>query len=153
MESRWARVTGRIRRAKAEQMAPATDEETGIRKAVVELERPRTEEEPEGRRKPDRAGGMEGRGVAGGPMETGRLVKPTKGWSAGAIISHGGREAHVQSFLSPLALQILWIAPRTLYGSFSAHRGSYDCSCLNSSFYIEGHWEMVFSCLRTLPLA
>ncbi|KAL1250983.1 hypothetical protein QQF64_018779 [Cirrhinus molitorella] len=50
MESRWARATGRIRRAKAEQMAPATDAETGIQKAAVEPERPRTEEEPEGRR-------------------------------------------------------------------------------------------------------
>ncbi|KAL1255491.1 hypothetical protein QQF64_013552 [Cirrhinus molitorella] len=49
-ESRWARATGRIRRAKAEQMAPATDAETGIQKAAVEPERPRTEEEPEGRR-------------------------------------------------------------------------------------------------------
>ncbi|KAL1279969.1 hypothetical protein QQF64_014569 [Cirrhinus molitorella] len=43
-ESRWARATGRIRRA------PATDAETGIQKAAVEPERPRTEEEPEGRR-------------------------------------------------------------------------------------------------------
>ncbi|KAL1276295.1 hypothetical protein QQF64_035918 [Cirrhinus molitorella] len=49
-ESRWARATGRIRRAKAEQVAPATDAETGIQKAAVEPERPRTEEEPEGRR-------------------------------------------------------------------------------------------------------
>ncbi|KAL1248297.1 hypothetical protein QQF64_021615 [Cirrhinus molitorella] len=49
-ESRWARATGRIRRAKAEQMAPATDAETGIQKAALEPERPRTEEEPEGRR-------------------------------------------------------------------------------------------------------
>ncbi|KAL1252328.1 hypothetical protein QQF64_020124 [Cirrhinus molitorella] len=50
MESQRARATGRIRRAKAEQMAPVTDAETGIQKATVEPERPRTEEEPEGRR-------------------------------------------------------------------------------------------------------
>ncbi|KAL1250688.1 hypothetical protein QQF64_018484 [Cirrhinus molitorella] len=49
-ESRWARPTGRIRRTKAEQMAPATDAETGNQKATVEPERPRTEEETEGRR-------------------------------------------------------------------------------------------------------
>ncbi|KAL1268649.1 hypothetical protein QQF64_034012 [Cirrhinus molitorella] len=71
--------------------------------------------------------------------------KLTKGWSPGAVISHGGREAPVQSLdwlPSPLALQILWIAPRTLHGSFIAHRSSYDCSFLNSSFHIEGHGEM-----------
>ncbi|KAL1258303.1 hypothetical protein QQF64_011547 [Cirrhinus molitorella] len=50
-ESRWrARATGRIRRAKAEQVALATDAETGIQKAAVEPERSRTEEEPEGGR-------------------------------------------------------------------------------------------------------
>ncbi|KAL1250762.1 hypothetical protein QQF64_018558 [Cirrhinus molitorella] len=49
-ECQWARPTGRIRRAKAEQMALAADAEMGIQKDAVEPERPRTEEEPEGRR-------------------------------------------------------------------------------------------------------
>ncbi len=50
VESRLPRATQRIRRAKAEQMAPATEAEAGIRKATVEPERLRTKVEPEGRR-------------------------------------------------------------------------------------------------------
>ncbi len=41
---------GKDWRAKAEQMATVTEAEVVIRKAVVESERQRTEEEPEGRR-------------------------------------------------------------------------------------------------------
>ncbi len=46
MESRWARVTWRIRVAKAEKMAPATKAEMGIQMAAVEPGWQRTEEEP-----------------------------------------------------------------------------------------------------------
>ncbi len=48
MESRRARATGRIRGTKVEQMAPATEAETGIQMAALELERQRTEEELRG---------------------------------------------------------------------------------------------------------
>ncbi len=48
MESRRARVTGRIRETKEEQTAPATEAETGIQMAAGEPERQRTEEDPRG---------------------------------------------------------------------------------------------------------
>ncbi|KAL1250684.1 hypothetical protein QQF64_018480 [Cirrhinus molitorella] len=51
-ESRISGATQRIRRAKAEQMAPATEAEAEIRRAAVEPERSRTEAELEGRRSP-----------------------------------------------------------------------------------------------------
>ncbi|KAL1256039.1 hypothetical protein QQF64_014100 [Cirrhinus molitorella] len=51
-ESRRSGTTPRIRRAKAEQMAPATEAEAEIRRAAAEPERSRTEAELEGRRSP-----------------------------------------------------------------------------------------------------
>ncbi len=78
-ESRWARATGRIQRAKAEQMALATEAEAGIRKAAVELERQRTKVEPEGRRSL-----TEGWGVAG------RVESQGSGWSTTDQVGAGG---------------------------------------------------------------
>ncbi|KAL1276705.1 hypothetical protein QQF64_036328 [Cirrhinus molitorella] len=90
-ESRWARVTGRIRRAKAEQVAPATDAETGIQKAAVEPERPRTEEEPEGRRSLTEEWIPEewNPEAADGRRQT--KAEP-EGRGAGGLMGHGGEE-------------------------------------------------------------
>ncbi|KAL1276696.1 hypothetical protein QQF64_036319 [Cirrhinus molitorella] len=51
-ESQRSGATPRIRRAKVEQMAPATEAEAEIRRAAVEPERSRTKAELEGRRSP-----------------------------------------------------------------------------------------------------
>ncbi len=74
-------------------MAPVTEAEAGIRKAVVERQRTKVE--------PDRAGGMEGRGAArgvesrGGGRSTtdqdgaGGMMEPD---GAGGLTGHGGDE-------------------------------------------------------------
>ncbi len=97
-ESRWTRATGRIRRAKAEQMAPATEAKAGIWKATVEPEWQRTKVEPEGRSsltEPEGWGvarGVESRGGGWSTTDQGGAGGTREPGGAGGLKGHGGDE-------------------------------------------------------------
>ncbi len=86
-ESRWARVTLRIWRAKEEQMSPATKSEVGIRKPVVEPKQLRTKVELAGRKSLTE---QEGRDVAWGVESRGGGWSTTDQGGEEGARSHGG---------------------------------------------------------------